>query len=263
MILTLLAGATAVGLFSGPFKIAAGLRFLPQALILPLIPFYSRSAVAEGTREAFREAYERSVKSFMLMGLPFATLFLLCPDVLTVGLLGGNFHAAVPAMRLLGIGIWLLFLSTPFPFLLTALNRQRFLFITSAAALGLRVVLDLVLVRYFNFLGPCVALIVTESMVLAAWVSGVWEAGFTLNPFDIFWRPLAASAVMGALLYLLHPQSILALALVALAGGAIYVFVVIKLGAVSKTEIGLIREGADFIGPWLIQRFGLLRGKAL
>ncbi|MGH7000975.1 MAG: flippase, partial [Stellaceae bacterium] len=203
MILTLMAGATAVGLFSGPFKIAAGLRFLPQALVLPLIPFYSRSAVGDGERAAFREAYERSVKTFVLMSFPVAILFALFPDVLTVGLLGGGYHAAAPAMRLLSVGIWLVFLSTPFPFLLTALNRQRFLFISSSAALVVRVVLDLILVRYFNFLGPCIALMVSESLVLAAWIGGVWEAGFPLNSFRLFWRPGVASLVMGALLYLL------------------------------------------------------------
>jgi len=50
---------------------------------------------------------------------------------------------------------------------------------------------------------------------------------------------------------------------VALASGAVYLFVVIKLGGVSETEMGLLREGADFIGPWLTHRFGQLRGKAL
>ena len=262
MILALMAGATAVGLFSGPFKIAACLRFLPQALILPLIPFYSRSAVADGHRKDFQDAYERSIKSFMLMGFPFATLFILSPKVLTVGLLGANFHTATPAMELLGFGIWLIFLSTPFPFLLTALNRQQFLFITSTAALVARVVLDIVLVRYLNFLGPCIALIITESLVLAAWVAGVWEAGFTLNPFDIIWRPLAGSLLMAAILYLLHPQSLLTLMPAALAGGAAYLFAVVKLGGVSPTEMGLLREGADFLRPWLTQRFGQLRGKA-
>jgi len=263
IVLTLLAGATAVGLFSGPFKIATGLRFLPQALVLPLIPLYSRSAVGAGERPAFREAYERSVKTFALMGFPFAVLFALCPGVLTVGLLGASYRAAAPAMRLLSVGLWLAFLTTPFPFLLTALGRQRFLFVTSTAALVVRVALDLILVRYFNFLGPCIALMVSESLVLAAWIGGVWEAGFALNSVAIIWPPCVASVAMGAFLYLLHPQSLLALAPLALAGGTIYMFIVIRLGGVSPTEMGLLRESADFIRPWLAQRLGQLRGKAL
>jgi O-antigen/teichoic acid export membrane protein len=263
IILTLMAGATAVGLFSGPFKIAAGLRFLPQALVLPLIPLYSRAAVSDGARETFREAYERSIKTFMLMGLPFAILFALSPGVLTVGFLGGSYRAATPAMQLLSVGLWLVFLTTPFPFLLTALGRQRFLFVTSTGAFVARIALDFIFVRYFNFLGPCIALMISESLVLAAWIGGVWEAGFKLNFLAILWPPAVASIAMGAVLYLAHPQSLLTLAPVALVGGVIYLFVVIKLGGVSSTEMGLLRESADFLRPWLAQRFGQLRGKAL
>ncbi len=261
IILALMAGTVAVGLFSGPYKIGAGLRFLPQALILPLIPFYSRAAVAGGERAEFRDAYERSVKSFLLMGFPFAILFLLCPTTLTVGLLGVSYRAAAPAMRLLSAGIWLVFLSTPFPFLLTALDRQRFLFVTSAIALVIRIVLDLVLVHYFGFIGPCLSLIVSESLLAAAWIAGVWEDGFRLKLWDILWRPFAASLAMGAVLYFADPQSLLTLAPVALLSGLVYLFLVLWLGGVSEIDRALARESTDFIRPWLSQRFGQVRGR--
>ncbi len=261
IILALMAGTVAVGLFSGPYKISAGLRFLPQALILPLIPFYSRSAVAAGERTEFRDAYERSVKSFLLMGFPFAILFLLCPETLTVGLLGANYLAATPAMRWLSAGIWLVFLTTPFPFLLTALDRQRFLFVTSSIAFVIRIGLDLVLVHYFGFVGPCLSLIVSESLLAASWIAGVWNDGFRLKLWAIVWRPFAASLAMGVLLYLAHPHSLLTLAPVALLGGVAYLVLVLKLGGVSEVDMALAREGADFIRPWLSQRFGQLRSR--
>jgi hypothetical protein len=104
---------------------------------------------------------------------------------------------------------------------------------------------------------------ISESLVLAAWVGGVWEAGFRLNSFEIIWPPCAASLVMGGLLYFVHPQSLLTLAPWTLVGGAVYLFIVVKLGGVSPTEMGLLRESADFLRPWLAQRLGQLRGKAL
>jgi len=261
LILGLMAGTVAVGLFSGPYKIGAGLRFLPQALVLPLIPLYSRSAVAQGDRADFRDAYERSMKSFLLMGFPFALLFIFCPATLTTGLLGHNYLAAAPATRLLGFGIWLVFLTTPFPFLLTALDRQRFMFISATISFAIRVGLDIALVHYLGFIGPCISLIVSEGFILAAWIWCVWQDGFALQLGGLLWRPLVASSLMSAVLYWFHPQSLLTLAPVAMLAGLLYLAIVLKLGGLSEVDMALLREGAEFIRPWLSQRFGQLRGR--
>ncbi|MGH6972743.1 MAG: lipopolysaccharide biosynthesis protein, partial [Caulobacteraceae bacterium] len=238
-----------------------GLRFLPQALVLPLIPLYSRSAVAQGDRADFRDAYVRSMKSFLLMGFPFALLFIFCPATLTTGLLGHNYLAAAPAMRLLGFGIWLVFLTTPFPFLLTALDRQRFMFISATISFAIRVGLDIALIHYLGFIGPCISLIVSESFILAAWIWCVWQDGFALQLADLLWRPLVASVLMSAVLYWFHPQSLLTLAPIAMLAGVLYMAIVLKLGGLSEVDMALLREGAEFIRPWLSQRFGQLRGR--
>lgn len=250
VILAALAGSESVGMFSGPYRMAAGLRFLPQAMMIALVPLYARAAT-EPAKQAFQEAYERGVRAFLLMAFPAATLFLLSSETLTVGLLGEQYRAAVPAMRLLGAGVWLIFVGTPFPYLLTALNRQRFLLLSALSALILRVGLDYALTRRYGFLGPCGGLIISEALLVAVWTGFLWTEGFTVPVVAILWRPVVGSLIAGTLLYMVQPNSLLSLAAVSALCGAIYLAAVVKLGAVSSVELDLVREGMEFLHPLL------------
>jgi O-antigen/teichoic acid export membrane protein len=246
IVLTWLVDLRAVAFFSAPYKLVTGLRFIPQAMVIALFPMYSRAA---SSRTEFHEAYERGIKGFLLIGVPLALLFVLAPRILCVGLLGARYQVSTEAMRLLGIGLLLLFAASPFPFLLTALNEQSFLFVSSAIGFAVRVVLDVVLTASFGFTGPCLSLIASEGVMVAMWVGKVWRLGYPLPLGDILWRPCVAGALMGAIVYFVKGGSLLSLAPFALASTAIYFAAIVKLGAFSKAELAQAREGLNFVRP--------------
>lgn len=260
-ILTWLTDLRQAGLYGGPFKLAAGLRFVPQAMVIALFPVYSRAAEGSRPKHRFHEIYELGVRGFGLIAFPAALVFIVEPELLTKGLLGARYAAAAPATRLLGIAVWLFFVSSPFPFLLTALNKQRFLFISAALATVLRAVLDVALTPFFGFLGPCIALTVGETFLLSVWVGWLWGAGYPLPLAEMFWKPCLASLVMGAMMYFSHAQSLFSLIPVALVSGAVYAALVFKLGAFSDAELEMAREGMDFVRPFVAQWSRQLRTK--
>jgi O-antigen/teichoic acid export membrane protein len=261
LILASMTNPRTMGLFSGPSKLAAGLRFVPQAMMVALYPLYARAAGAANARDEFGEAYERGLKGFLLLAFPAALIFLLCPRPLAVGLLGERYLAAIPAVRLLAIGVFLLFIASPFPFLITALDRQRCLLISSAAALAIRVALDIVLTPVWGFLAPCLALAVSDSVLLAMWINCVWRAGFAAPLGELAWRPCVAASFMAAILYALHPQSVILLLSDTLLATAGYLGALVMLGAFSRDELALFREGLGFVHPFLNQWFRQLEKK--
>ncbi len=248
IVLTWLVDLRAVAFFSAPYKLVTGLRFVPRAMVIALYPMYSRAA---GSRAEFQEAYERGIKGFLLIGVPLALLFVLAPRILCVGLLGARYRVSAEAMSLLGIGLLLLFVASPFPYLLTALNEQKFLFVSCVIGFAARVALDFVLTASFGFIGPCLSLIVSEGVVVALWVGRVWRLGYPLPLGDILWRPCVAGALMGAIVYSAGVGSMFSLALFALASSAIYFAAILKLGAFSEAELAQAREGLDFVRPFL------------
>ena len=251
LVLGAIAGTVAVGLFSGPSRMASGLRYLPQTIVLALFPVYSRAATDDRSQVDFAEAYARGAKSFILLAFPLALICLMHPEPLTVGLLGAQYRPAVPATRLLSMTVWLLFASAPYAMLLTALGRQSFLFLSTAGALILRVVLDIVFTRRFNFLGPCLGMNISEGLLLVAFIGCIWKAGYPLQVGKILWPASVASLAMGAVLYLTATKSLLGLAPFAVLGSVIYFAVLYFLGAFSEADIARFREGLGFLGPWL------------
>lgn len=253
IIVTAVAGTTAAGLFSAPSRLASGLRYFPTLLIGALFPFYSRSAAAGGSRADFADAYERGVKWFAFAGVPLALPFLLCPAVLTTGLLGKQYAPAVPATQLISMTVWLIFAAGPYFLLLTALGCQRFLFISASIALLLRTGLDILLTQKYGFIGPCVAMNITEALLLVSWVVCVWQEGFPLNVVAILWRPCVAGAAVGAVLHLVAAKSLIMLVITFLPALALYGIFLYLLGAFSETEIAQFREALQFWGPFVAQ----------
>ncbi|HZP44354.1 MAG TPA: oligosaccharide flippase family protein [Candidatus Binataceae bacterium] len=250
---TAVAGTMAAGFFSGPSRLASGLRYLPGLVINALFPLYSRTAAASGPRTEFAEAYERGVKWFAFVGMVMALPFLLCPAAITTGLLGAKYAPAIPATRIISITVWLIFASGPYFLLLTALGRQRFLFISTTAALILRIVFDYILTRKYGFLGPCIGMNLSDGLLLVAWVACMWQEGFPLKIFAVLWRPCVAAVPVGALLHLLAANSLLLLVLVFPPALLLYVALLFVLGAFTESEISQFKEAMRFWGPFVAQ----------
>ncbi|PYJ71486.1 MAG: hypothetical protein DME75_07410 [Verrucomicrobia bacterium] len=123
LVLTWMTNLTAVGLFSGPYRLSMAMRVIPQTLSLPLFPLYSRTAHFSPQR--FTEAYQWSVKFFALISFPMAAFFVAWSKPILQLALGTRYLAAIPAMQLLGIGLVPSFLSTLFQYLFAALDQQK------------------------------------------------------------------------------------------------------------------------------------------
>src|SRR5256885_6674035 len=161
LVLTWMTNLTAVGLFSGPYRLSMAMRLIPQTLSLPLYPLYSRTAHFSPQR--FTEAYQWSVKFFALISFPMAAFFVGWSKPILQLALGTRYLAAIPAMQLLGIGLVPFFLSTLFHYLFAALDQQKRFLASTCVGSGLRLLLLLVLIPIFGFVGPAIAFVCSET----------------------------------------------------------------------------------------------------
>jgi O-antigen/teichoic acid export membrane protein len=254
LIIKLLSDDRTVGLFSGPYRISMALRLIPQTLSGPLYPMYSRLAQEAGPRTALHEAYQRSVKFFLLIACPIAAVFIVSSGKLLTTVLKPEYAVAIPAMQLLGLAFVPFFLSSSLPLLLTALHEQRFLLKSSAFSLALRVLLNFALVPIYGFLGPCLAFLLSETTVVTIWIHKLHRMGFPLEIWAIFWRLVLATTGMAAVLYPVKDSSMLILLPVALVSVVVYALAAWQLGILSTADLALAKEGAGFLKPFLSQR---------
>jgi len=254
LVLKYLTDFRVVGLFSGPYRVSMALRFIPTSMSVSLYPMFSRLAADPERKPELEDAYQRSIKFFLLLSLPLAVLFFLGSERLIAALFGARYAAGASAMQWLAFAFVPYFVSCPLPYLLTALHEQRYLLAGTAATFVLRVAFNFAFIPHFGMLGPCMAFIAAETLNVLLWTQKLSRMGFASRFLPVLWRSLLASLLMGAILYLARQQSLLIFAPAAVLAMLVYVIAVVKLRILSPKDIELAREGAGFLKPFLASR---------
>ncbi|MEO5717014.1 MAG: flippase [Chthoniobacterales bacterium] len=249
LVLTWMTNMTTVGLFSGPYRLSMALRTVPQTLSLPLYPLYSRTAHL--SPERFGEAYRQSLKFFALFSIPFAAFFVAWAQPILLLALGKKFLPALPAMQLLGLGLVPFFLSTIFQYLFAALDEQKKFLLSTCVGSTLRLILLVVLIPRYGFVGPSIAFVCAETVIVGIWIYQLGQLGHHANFGRLIWRPLTAGAAMGFVLYAVREAP-----LIWQIGGAalsllIYALAIFALRTFSSQEIQQAREGISFVSPFV------------
>ena len=244
-ILAWLVDATALGLFSGPYRILLGMRLIAMAFALPLYPAMIRSA--HGTEEKFGEFYNRAMKWFCCLSVPGAVLFIVWPRLLIDVLLGEKFISAGSVMQWFGIAFMPMFVSSLFPFIFTAVKLPRVFCLAMALALVVRVA-DFAVVPSLGYLGACVVAVFSEFGAFAILIYFLKQKGYSLQMTDFLVKPILAGLLMAAILLPAQQLTLLPALSVAAVAGIVYLGALFLLGTFSNEELHLMRDGLGFVG---------------
>ena len=249
LVLTWMTNLTTVGLFSGPYRLSMALRTVPQTLSLPLYPLYSRTAHLSPAR--FGEAYLQSLKFFALISIPFAVFFFAWAQPILLLALGTKFLPALPAMQWLGLGLVPFFLSTLFQYLFAALDQQKRFLISTCIGSTLRIVLLVLLIPKFGFVGPAIAFVCAETLIVGIWIYQLSQLGYPARFGSLMWRPLAAGAAMALVLYAVRESPLIWQISGAALSLLLYSLALVVLRTFSSEEIHHAREGIAFVSPFV------------
>ncbi|HEY1769864.1 MAG TPA: flippase [Chthoniobacterales bacterium] len=248
-VLGLMTNMRTVGLFSGPYRLSWSLRIIPHTLALPLYPLFSRTAHFSPAR--FGEVYTQSMKFFTLLSVPFTAFFIVWSEPLLKLALGARFLPAVPAMQMLGFGLVPFFVSTLFQYLFAALDAQKTFLVGAIVGSTIRIILLVVLIPRYHFVGPAIAFVCAEIVIVSLWIFQLYRLGYSLNFNTVLLRPLVAGAGMTLVLYLAKDAPIILQLGAALLSFVVYVLMLLALKTFSTDEIQQAREGVAFITPFI------------
>jgi O-antigen/teichoic acid export membrane protein len=248
LILTWLVDATALGLFSGPYRILLGLRMVSMAFVLPLYPAMIRSAHSkEGN---FGEFYNRAMKWFSCLSIPGAVLFIVWPRLLIDVLLGEKFISAEPLMQWFGIAFMPMFVSSLFPFIFTALKLPGVFCLAMVLAVVARVAADLAVVPSFGYIGGCVVAVFSEIGAFAILTYFLKRKGYALRMTDFLVKPVLAGLLMAVVLFPARQLTFLPALPVAALAGIVYLGALFLLRTFSHEELHLVRDGLGFVSVY-------------
>jgi len=239
VMLSLLSGDVAVGVYSVAYKVTFAFQFIPTAFSASLYPAFSAYYVSD--KPALSQAFSRAVVYLSVIGIPISwCIAVLAPAM--VRSLYPAYHGAIVPLQILMLGLPFLFASFPVGALLPACNRQT----RNTANIGLvtlfNIVLNLFLIPRLGPLGAAVSSVLSTVLLLSLG----WMVARQLVRVETPWllarlgRVVLAGLVMAVVAWWLEPM--LHWSAVVLLASGVYLGMALALQAVTTTELKSLRD---------------------
>lgn len=243
LMLSIMKGDEVVGWYGAAYRPIMGTLFLSAVFIGAIFPVLSRYFVT--ARENLVIAYEKSFKFLATLALPLGIGTMVIAERLIYFLYGGEYANSIIILQILAWSASLVFVITLLGHTLAAIDKQVVdMRITGSCAL-LNVVLNLILIPNFSYIGAAVASVTTQAIVLG------WEFGYLqkhlsrLRPLKMLYKQLAAALVMGGIIYILNgllDDGSINLFIIIIAGIVSYVLMLLLFKAFNKEELEIIKR---------------------
>lgn len=205
ILLTVLKGSEAVGLYSVAAKTMNAFSFIPSAYAAALYPAMSNDADND-SRLAF--LLQQSLRYLAIISVPIAVgLFLLAHEFVTR--VGQEYAATADAVRILMPGLVCMFLSFPLGALLNATNRQHWQTGVIAGTTIFNLALDIVLIPRYSFIGASWAWLAANIvMLIAGLILSRFVVHYSLSTvLKTFFKTALAAMLMGAVVFFLRDRA--------------------------------------------------------
>jgi len=204
VLLALLLGEVAVGLYTAAYRICFLVMLIGHSLQVAYLPALSRAAHRSSARAS--QLVNRALEFAAALSIPMATGGVLLASPLLIHLFGPEYGNGADAFRLLLISVAFIFVHGVFGTTLLAHDRIRVLMWIQALGASLNVVLNLILIPSHGIVGAAVATVAAEGLILTLDYLACRHLGLDIS-FRFLVKPIVASAVMAALLLWLGPES--------------------------------------------------------
>jgi len=238
IILSLVSGEQAVGLYNAAYRFVDVVVLIPAMLIAALFPvmsYYHKHSV-----EKYKMAYTKAAKLLLILAFPIA-VYVNCFSGQIISLtFGQQYQDSVIALNILIWGGSVMFLgSLVGNMFITSANQVKGMLV-AAVMLVINVVLNLILIPLISLTGASIALLVTEVFGLITSIILLSGVGYKLNMLEVIKAPAVGIVVVVLILGLagILQFNIILASIVAL---IMYLLLIIRIG-IRKDDLLLMKE---------------------
>jgi len=181
IMLSFMVGNEVVGWYNAAYRIIYIFLSFHALFIISIFPvmsgFYKKSA------NSLKFAYERSFKYLLIISVPIAMFTTLSANQIVLVIFGAGYIPSVIALQILIWTVIFMFLNGLSANLLGSVNKQ--VIVTKITGLGavINILLNLLLIPKFSYIGASFATLTTELIVLPIIVYVMFKSGYTsFNP---------------------------------------------------------------------------------
>jgi len=180
LLLSIIKGNEAVGFYSAAYRIMLVLLFVPNAVNVAIFPPMSR-LYGSSSRSSLRLMHEKYFKFMIITGIPLGVGTTLLADKIILLIFGIGYKQSIIALQIL---IWTMvftFVGAAFVRVFEATNKQLIVTKISGFCVVVNILLNLVLIPKFSYIGASVATVLTEIILVTSIFGISYKVGFGIR----------------------------------------------------------------------------------
>jgi O-antigen/teichoic acid export membrane protein len=241
ILLSVIKGSAAVGIYSVAYKVMENLTFFPALLAGLILPLLSKALSVD--RNRFREIADTTFRVFVIIAIPIVLGGVSFSSQIIAIVSGSGFEESVSVLELLIVSLAFIFLGNFFNMLLIVGNHQKALMKTLFFVAVVNVIANLIIIPRFSYLGAAGTSLATELLVSV--VTGILAFKLlSYKPsFGKIGRVFLSAVVMTAALWFTRPLPFVVSGFISV---SVYLGALWFLKAVSSAEVaGLFSKQSE------------------
>ncbi len=239
IMLSKIVGNEVVGWYNAAYRLMFVFLAIYTVYLSAIFPVMSK--FYKTSDEYLQFSYERSYKYLLILSLPIAAGTTLLADKIILLIYGTGYIPAIFAFQILIWTIPLMFINGLSGYLLSAVNRQ--IVLTKITFMGaiLNIILNLILIPKFSFIGSSIATVVTELSISPILIHLLLKANYTdkRSLSKDFPKIIVSNMIMAISIIILRDINLLLTILIAL---IVYFVSICLFKVLDEIDISLIRS---------------------
>jgi O-antigen/teichoic acid export membrane protein len=238
VMLSLMMDDTAVGLYGAAYRLSEISTIIPSMFMASVFPVLSKYHA--DSMSSFVSTYEKSVKYLFYLALPMALIVTLLAKPIVNLIFGSEFLGSVIALQILIWAAAIMYVTMVQGTTIITANKQRVSFIVTVVAAVLNIILNLIVIPKYSYIGASATTVATEAFGFFVGIFFLNRWGYKLNMTNVYLPPLLGlcTAAVVAIILINMAINIYIISMVVI---VIYGLIVYKMGIKEDDKL-LIRN---------------------
>lgn len=225
-----------VGWYSASYKLIEMLTAIPRVISYALLP--TMSILYTSNKPPITQICQRASKYLSIASLPICIYIIFRANEIINLIYGNEYQKSILSLQVLIISVIFMFQSNLGETVLASINRWRFVIYAASIGVITNIVLNLLLIPEYGYIGAGIATVITEFLYFYFIYHFLIKAGHRIGIAKILFKPLLVSLILAISLYITRHLGLLIITLIS---GIIYISGIILTGALDKDELRLIK----------------------
>ena len=191
-------GSDEVGVYAAAYNLLLGLTFVPLMYSNAVYPVFSRNFIKD--KSLLKFAYKKSYQYMLILGLPIAISIYTYANTLISFIYGSGYKDSIIALKILCWFVLLRFINIIPGTALSSINKQGSRVLSQGTVASINVILNLILIPKYGFVGAGFATIISESFFIIFYSYFITKYGLNFGILKTFIKPLIASVIMASII---------------------------------------------------------------